>query len=191
MKKLIALLLAAAFLCAFPCFAENFELMGISFATAPDEAEVLLGGDVEKLEESHPQAGTFKLLRKYDAELFGYHAEAVTFSFYNDSLMSITITYADDVLSDAAALAENVSAEYGESTVENDYIFYDGEYYYSADDLFGETSQYAKWDSFEEGIEAYLTLDLVEDSEYFCFLAFANLQVMDEMEAAVLPLLDE
>jgi len=191
MKKLIALLLAAAFLCAASCMAESFELMGITFATAPEEAEVLLGGDVEKHEESYPQAGSITLLRKYDVELFGYNAAAITLSYYNDKLMGVTINYTDDALSDAAALAENVSARYGEGVILDEYFYYEGEYYYSADDIFGETRRYAEWDCFEEGIEAAITLDLVEDSEYFCFLAFMNQAVTDEMYAAVLPLLDE
>lgn len=184
MKKLIACLLACAILCSFSCLAEDFELMGFSFASTPAEIEALFGGIDEKYEDSHPEAGKLSILRKYDVEFFGYSAEAISLTFYNDRLMAITINYSDAVLSDAAYLFENVSAEYGEGVV------YD-EDYYAAGDLFGETRTYAGWNCFEVDTEGYISLDLVEDSEYFCFLIFCNNAVMHDMEAAVMPLMDE
>lgn len=180
MKKLTALLIALTLICAFSCFAEKFELMGFDFATTIEEAEALLGEDVQKRVESYPELGELTVLRKYDIELFGHDSEAITLLFFNGKLATAVINYTDDALSDAAALIENISAEYGTATYREDYSFISG------DDSSRKAKITYNWYEIEGGIEGALTLDNEDESEYFCFVGFTSMAVIDEMEEALL-----
>jgi len=180
MKKLIALLIALTLMCNLPCFADGFELMGFDFATTIDEAEALLGEDIQKRVESYPELGELTVLQKYGLELFGYDSEAITLIFFNGKMMAVVISYTDDVLSDATALVENISAEYGTATYREDYSFTPGD----------DSSRKAKigyyWYEIEGDIEGTLALDSENEDEYFCFVGFTSMAVIDEMEEALL-----